>query len=70
MTDDHKLKPAPKPHSKPVAAKAHPKVHAPVKAPAPAPAPASIPAKGLAVLSVASGLIGAAVFGLVRKGRR
>lgn len=40
------------------------------KAPVPAPAPASVPAKGLAVLSVASGLISAAVFGLFRRGRR
>lgn len=72
MTDpkpiDHKASPVP--HKAAEKAKPHPKPHPVAKAPVPAPAPSSLPAKGLAVLSIASGLIGAAVFGLVRKGRR
>lgn len=73
MTDpkhlaDHKTPPAA--HKAPEKHKAAPKHPLAPKAVAPAPQPASVPAKGLAVLSVASGLIGAAVFGLFRRGRR
>lgn len=70
MTDPKHAEPKPAAHKTPARPKPHPKHPPAPKAVAPVPAPASVPAKGLAVLSVASGLIGAAVFGLVRRGRR